>query len=50
VCRDFSSFDFHATLTGVLGTLIGHQVIQERETVQKRLLAPFGVVEAFHGE
>ena len=31
-------------------TLIGHQVIQERETIQKSLLVPFGVVEALHHE
>jgi len=50
-CRDFSSFDFHAALTGVLGTtLIGHQVIQERETVEKRLLTSPWVMKPFHGE
>jgi hypothetical protein len=50
-CWDFSSFDFHTTLPGMLGaTLVGHQIVQMGQPTQKRLLAPFGVMEAFHRE
>jgi hypothetical protein len=50
-CRDLASFDFHTTLPGMLGpTLVGHQIVQMGQPAQKRLLAPFGVMEAFHRE
>src|SRR6266478_8802494 len=50
-CRDCASFDFHPTLASVLGpTLIGHQVVEVRQPREKHLLAPFGVMEAFHRE
>ena len=33
-CRDFSSFNFHPTLRGMLGaTLVGHQVVQMGQPV-----------------
>jgi hypothetical protein len=48
-CRDFASFDFHTTLTGMLGaTLVGDQVVQVCQPSQKRLLAPVGMMERFH--
>ena len=51
VCRDFSSFYFHATLASVLGATLGRsQVIQQREAVQKVLLAPLGMMEPLHHE
>src|SRR5262244_3073690 len=51
VCWDCSSFDFYSTLSGMDGaTLIRHQVVQMRQPRQKRLLAPFGMMEAFHCE
>ena len=47
-CWDFASFDFHATLAGMLGpTLIRNQVIQVREPREKRRLAPVGMMEPF---
>src|SRR5262244_84576 len=50
-CRDASAFHFHAPLAGMLrSTLIGDQVIEVRQPCQKRLLAAFGMMEAFHGE
>src|SRR4029453_9162659 len=50
-CRDCASFDFHPTLPGMLGaTLIRDQVVQMGQPAQKRLLAPFGVMAAFHRE
>ena len=50
-CRDCASFDFRPTLASVLDpTLIGHQVIEVRQAREKHLLAPFGVMEAFHRE
>src|ERR1043166_1773152 len=50
-CRDCASFDFHPTLPGMLGaTLIWDQVVQMGQPAQKRLLAPFGVMAAFHRE
>jgi hypothetical protein len=50
-CRDFASFDFHTTLPGMLGpTLVRHQIVQMGQPSQKRLVAPFGVMEAFHRE
>src|SRR5215831_12762303 len=50
-CRDCSSFHFHSTLARVLRpTLIGHQVVQVCEPREKRLLAPLGMMEAFHRE
>ena len=45
------AFHFHATLAGMLGpTLIGHQVVQVGQPREKRLLAPFGMMEPFHRE
>jgi len=50
-CRDGAAFDFHPTLAGVLGAaLIRYEVLQVRQPREKRLLAPFGVMEAFHRE
>src|SRR5215831_15922719 len=50
-CWDCSSFDFHPTLAGMLSApLVGHQVVQMGQPAQKRLLAPFGVMKAFHGK
>jgi hypothetical protein len=50
-CRDSPAFYFYATLTRVLGpTLIRDEVIQMRESRQKRLLAPAWVVKPFHGK
>jgi hypothetical protein len=50
-CGDASAFHFHATLAGMLRpTLIRDQVIQMGQPCQKRLLAPFGMMEALHGE
>jgi hypothetical protein len=48
---DFSSFDFHPTLPGVLGAaLIWHEVVQMGESSQKRLLPPVRMMEALHHE
>jgi hypothetical protein len=45
-CGDCSSFHFDTTLAGMLGpTLIGDQVVQMCQPRQKRLLAPFGMME-----
>jgi hypothetical protein len=30
--------------------LVGHEVVQMRQSSQKRLLAPLGMMEAFHHE
>src|SRR5262249_20943206 len=50
-CGHCASFDFHPTLASVLSpTLIGHQVVEVRQPREKHLLAPFGVMEAFHRE
>jgi hypothetical protein len=50
-CGDDASFDFHPTLPGMLGTtLVGHEVVQMCQPSEKRLLAPFGMVKAFHRE
>ena len=50
-CWNFSAFDFHPTLPGMLGpTLIRHQVVQMRQPREKRPLAPCGMMEAFHGK
>src|SRR5262249_42965403 len=50
-CRGCSSFHFHSTLARVLRpALIGDEVVQVGESREKRLLAPFGVMEAFHRE
>ena len=50
-CGDSPSFDFHPTLAGMLGAaLIRNQVVQVRQPAQKRLLAPLGMMEAFHHE
>jgi hypothetical protein len=44
----FASFDFHPTLTGMLGvSLVGYQVVQMCQPSQKRLLAPCGDDERF---
>ena len=49
--RDAAAFDFHATLTRVLGpTLIRDQIIEVRQPGQKRLLAALGMMEPLHGE
>ena len=48
--RDAAAFDFHATLTRVLGpTLIRDQIIEVRQPDQKRLLAARGMMEPLHG-
>jgi hypothetical protein len=48
-CGDCSSFHFDTTLAGMLGpTLIGDQVVQMCQPRQKRLLAPFGMMEPLH--
>ena len=48
-CGDCSAFHFHSTLAGMLSaSLVGHEVIQMGEPAQKRLLAAFGMMEAFH--
>src|SRR4029434_3240768 len=50
-CWDFSSFDFHPTLTSVLGaSLVRHEVIEMGQPSQKGLWAPLGVMKAFHHE
>ena len=50
-CWDFSSLHFHATLARVRGaTLVGYQVIEQREAVQKRLLAPLGMMVTVDGQ
>ena len=50
-CRYASAFHFHPTLPGMPGaTLVGHQVVQMGQPAQKRLLAPCGVMQAFHGK
>src|SRR5262249_53736918 len=49
-CRDGSSFHFHATLARVPSpTLIRDQVVQVGQPREKRLLAPLGMMEGFHG-
>jgi hypothetical protein len=52
VCYGYASaFDFHPTLTGMLGApLVGYQVVQMGKPAQKRLLAPVGMMEALHHE
>jgi hypothetical protein len=48
---DCSSFDFHPTLTGVLGALlIGYQIIEMGQPTQEGLLAPVGMMKGFHHE
>jgi hypothetical protein len=48
VCRDSPAFDFHPTLSGMLGTtLIRHQVVQVREPRQTRPWAATCVVTPF---
>src|SRR2546422_3166327 len=50
-CGYSPAFHFHTTLPGMLSpTLIGDQVVQMGQPSQKRLLAPFGMMEAFHRE
>ena len=50
-CGNCSSFHFHAALAGMLGpTLIGDQVVEVCQPCEKRLLAPFGMMEAFNRE
>ena len=50
-CWDFSSFDFHPTLSGMLSApLVGHQVVQVREPCQKCLLTATWVMKRLHGE
>ena len=49
MCGDDAAFDFHPTLTDMLGaTLIGDQVVQVGQPSQKRLLAPVGMMETPH--
>ena len=51
MCRYSSTFHFHATLASMLRpTLIGDQVVEVCQPREKRLLAPFGMMEAFHRE
>jgi hypothetical protein len=46
-----SAFDFHTTLAGMLSTpSLGHELVQLGSPSQKRLLATFGILEAFHHE
>src|SRR5215813_1270847 len=46
---DCSTLHFHATLAGMLSaTLIWNQVIEVRESREKRLLTATGMVKAFH--
>jgi len=48
---DSSALHFHATLPGMLGApLIRDEVVQVRESRDKRLLAPVGMMEALHRE
>jgi hypothetical protein len=50
-CGYSPAFDFYAALAGMLSsTLIGDEVREVRESYQKCLLAPFGMMEALHGE
>src|SRR5215470_3038075 len=50
-CRYLPAFHLHPTLPGMLSsTLIGYQVIEVRQPCQKRLLAPFRMMEALHHE
>ena len=50
-CWDCSSFHFHTTLTGMLGsTLIRDEIVQVCEPREKRLLAATGMVKPFHCE
>jgi hypothetical protein len=50
-CRYASAFHFHAASTGMLGpTLIGDQVIEVRESGEKRLLTAVWMVKRFHHE
>ena len=50
-CRDCAAFEFHATLTRMLGpTLIRHQVIQVCQPREKRLLASTWMMEPLHRE
>ena len=46
--RDGASFACHARLTGMLRTALrGDQMVQMGQPSKKRLLAPFGMMEAF---
>src|SRR5215471_2437850 len=48
---DGSTLHFHATLASMLSaTLIRNQVIQVRESREKRLLTATGMVQPFHGK
>src|SRR5215510_11591370 len=48
-CGDCSSFHFYATAAGMLSApLVGHEMIQMGQSSQERLLAPLGMIEAFH--
>ena len=50
-CGYAPAFYLHPTLPSMLGApLIRDQVIQVNQTSEKRLLAPFGMMEAFHHE
>src|SRR5437660_10747129 len=51
VCRYSSTFHFHPTLPGMLGsTLIRDEVVQVGEPREKRPLAPACMVKPFHRE
>jgi hypothetical protein len=50
-CWDCASFDFHATLTRMLGpALIRHQVVQMCQSAKKCLLAATWMMEPLHHE
>ena len=50
-CRDSPAFHSRPTLTRMLSTaLIGHQIVQMGQPLQKRLLAPVEMMEPFHRE
>jgi hypothetical protein len=50
-CWDCSSLDFHPTLPSMLSTaLVGDQVVEVRQTSQKRLLTPVGMMKPLHHE
>ena len=51
LCRQSSAFDFHPAPPGMLGpTLVGDQVVQVRQSCEKRLLTAPWVMKPFHGE
>ena len=51
MCWDTPAFHLHSTLPSMLSpTLIRDEIIEVRQPCQKRLLAPFRMMEALHGE